>query len=276
MTTGQPFAFEVIDAQAHIGRFPGHVKLYYSPEDLVGCMAREGVRYSLASSASAATVGQAYGNREMVEAVEQFPDQLGLLIWLNPIDPGWEEDAEQHIARGALGIKLHPALDTYAVDYDSLAPVFAFARRRSLPIVTHAETGNYSAELYAPLVSTFDDVPLVLYHFNVERPIAGILMAKRFPNVYVDTCFVPREAIEIGLDTIGPTRILFGTDAPLFFDVGSQRPGTAGRPIRTYHDCTRDVEELAATPADRDLILSQNARRIFRLNVRERQPAWTS
>lgn len=261
------FAYDVIDAQAHIGRFPGHVSLHYTAADLVACMEREGVRFALTSSASATTIGQAYGNAEMLAEVRRYPDQLGFLIWLNPIDPEWEADASQYIDRGALGIKLHPKLDTYAVDEASLAPIFTFARRHKLPIVTHAETGDFSAERYAPLASRFEDVPLVLYHFNAGWPLSGITMAKRFPNVYVDTCFVPREAIEIALDTIGPAKILFGTDAPLFFDVGRTVPGTDGQPPRTFHDCTRAIEELTCSAADRDLILAGNVRRIFRLVV---------
>jgi hypothetical protein len=81
-----PFAFEVIDAPCHIGRFPGHVMLRYPAEELVACMAREGVAFALTSSASATTVGRAYGNREMHEAVRRYPDRLGMLIWINPID----------------------------------------------------------------------------------------------------------------------------------------------------------------------------------------------
>lgn len=259
------FTYPVIDAQAHIGRFPGHRFFHHPAAELVACMEREGVRFALTSSASATTVGQSYGNAEMFAAAAQYPDRLGPLIWINPIDPDWEADAERWVAQGALGIKLHPKLDTYAVDEEALAPIFSFARRHRLPIVTHAETGDCSAERYAPLATRFDDVPLVLYHFNAGRPIPGILMAKRFPNVSVDTCFVPREAIEIGLDVLGPTKILFGTDAPIFFDVGRPVPGTLDRPPRTFHACARDIEELAATPADRDLIMAGNAGRIFRL-----------
>jgi predicted TIM-barrel fold metal-dependent hydrolase len=263
----EPFPYPVIDAQAHIGRFPGHVHCRYSAEDLVACMEREGVLFALTSSASATTVGQAYGNAEMFAMAGRFPHRLGPLIWINPIDPAWEADAARYVERGALGIKLHPVLDTYAVDEESLAPVFAFARRHALPIVTHAETGAWSAERYAPLAARFDDVPLVLYHFNNGRPIPGILMAKRFPNVFIDTCFVPREAIEIALDAIGPAKILFGTDAPLFFEVGRAVPGDDPGRRRSFRDCTRDIEALCPAPEARDLILAGNARRVFRLTV---------
>jgi predicted TIM-barrel fold metal-dependent hydrolase len=260
------FSFDVIDAQAHLGCFPGHVHYRLSAEDLVRCLDAEGVRFALTSSASSTTISQSYGTREMLDAAERYPERLATLVWINPRDPDWPRDAANAADRGAVGIKLHPKLDNYRVDYDSLRDVFAFAQQRQLPICTHAETGDWSAELYTPLVEKFDDVQLVLYHFNAGRPIAGILMAKRYPLVYVDTCFVPREAIEVGLDVIGPRKILFGTDAPIYFDVGRPLPAFNDR-RRNFHDCTRDVEELAASPADRDLVLAGNARRIFRLKV---------
>jgi predicted TIM-barrel fold metal-dependent hydrolase len=266
MSVWQRYDFDVIDAQAHLGRLPGHVGYGFRAEDLVGCLEREGVRFALTSSASATTVGQAYGTREILDAAERYPDRIGALVWINPYDPDWERDGEHAADQGAVGIKLHPKLDTYKVDFDSLKGVFAFAQRRRLPICTHAETGDYSAENYAPLVEAFPEADLILYHFNAGRPIPGILMAKRYPRVYVETCFVPREAIEIGLDVLGPEKILFGTDAPIYFDVGRPFP-IFNEQIRTYHDCTRDIEELVSSPADRDLILAGNARRIFRLRT---------
>jgi predicted TIM-barrel fold metal-dependent hydrolase len=207
---------------------------------------------------------QRYGTREILAAAERFPDRIGALVWINPYDPEWELDADDAADHGAVGIKLHPKLDTYRVDFESLSGVFAFAQRRQLPICAHAETGDLSAELYAPLVEHYPDVFLILYHFNHGRPIAGILMAKRYPRVYVETCFAPREAIEAGLDLVGPEKIVFGTDAPIYFDVGRPMPVFDDR-RRTFHDCTRDVEELVSSTADRDLILAGNARTIFRL-----------
>lgn len=258
------FKFEVIDAQAHIGRMPGHVHYGFAAEDLVGRLDAEGVSFALTSSASSTTVSQSYGTREILAAAERYPERIGALVWINPYDPNWESDADDAANHGAVGIKLHPRLDSYRVDFESLRDVFAFAQRRRLPICTHAETGDYSAENYASLVEKYPEVDLILYHFNAGRPIAGILMAKRYPRVYVETCFVPREAIEAGLDVLGPEKILFGTDAPIYFEVGRAQP-VFNDQRRTYHDCTRDIEELVTSPVDRDLILAGNARRVFRL-----------
>ncbi len=215
-----PFRFDVIDVHTHIGCLPGHVHYGYTAAELVGRLDAEGVRFALTSSGSSTTVGQRYGTREILVAAERFPDRIGPLVWINPYDPEWQADAEEAADRGALGIKLHPKLDTYRVDFDSLADVFAFAERRQLPICAHVEAGDYSAELYAPLVERYPAVHLVLYHFNFGRPIAGILMARRYPRVYVETCFAPREAIEAGLGLLGPEKIVFGTDAPIYTLLG--------------------------------------------------------
>jgi predicted TIM-barrel fold metal-dependent hydrolase len=264
MAEAQPFDFDVIDVHTHVGRLPGHVQMAFTAEDLVGRLDAERVRFALTSSGSSTTVGQRYGTREILAAAERFPDRIGPLVWINPFDPEWQVDAEEAADRGALGIKLHPKLDTYRVDFESLSDVFAFAQRRELPICTHAEDGESSAELYAPIVERYPDVHLILYHVNYGRPIAGILLAKRYPRVYVETCFAPREAIEAGLNILGPEKIVFGTDAPIYFDVGHSTP-VFNDQRRTFHDCTRDIEELAASAADRDLMLAGNARRIFRL-----------
>ena len=258
------FDFEVIDVHTHIGRLPGHVHYGYSAEDLVGRLDAEGVRFALTSSGSSTTIGQRYGTREILGAAERYPDRIGALVWINPYDPEWEADAEEAADRGAVGIKLHPKLDTYRIDFESLQSLFAFADRRQLPICAHAEAGDYSAELYAPLVERYPEVDLILYHFNHGNPVEGILMARRYPHVYVETCFAPREAIEPGSTCSAPEKIVFGTDAPIYFDVGRPQP-VFNDQRRTFHDCTRDVEELVSSTADRDLILAGNARKIFRL-----------
>src|SRR5690242_13116671 len=126
------FEFDVIDAQAHIGRLPGHVQYGFTAKDLVGRLDAEGVRFALTSSASSSTVSQSYGTREILAAAEQYPDRIGTLVWINPYDPSWESDADYAADHGALGIKLHPKLDTYQVDFESLRGVFAFAERRHL------------------------------------------------------------------------------------------------------------------------------------------------
>src|SRR5438093_2763477 len=123
------FAFDVIDAQAHLGYFPGHVNYHISAEELVRCLDAEGVSFALTSSASSTTISPSFGTQEMLAAAEKYPDRLGTLVWINPRDPDWLGVSDNAVDHGALGIKLHPKIDNYRVDFDSLRDVFAFAQR---------------------------------------------------------------------------------------------------------------------------------------------------
>ena len=261
----------VVDAHTHIGRLPRHVHHTYSVADLVRALDAEGVRFALCSSASSMTVSQAYGTREMLDAAAAYPDRLGTMIWIRPRDPAWREDAERAVAeRRVYGIKLHPRLDFYAVDYESLADVWEFARETRLPIVTDtsdAQEGIFAAERYAPLLERFHEVTLVLFHFNIGRPLGGIVTAKRYPNAYVDTCGVPPEAIEVGLDVLGPERILFGTDAPIGWDLGRPYPPGLQRPLRTYRQQIEPLRKLIPSEADLARVLAGNAVRLFGISL---------
>ena len=77
----------LIDIHTHIGRLPGVVGEAFTPEDLCYIGERAGVRFMLASSASATTVGQRCGTLETVEMVNRHGDRLGGMLWINPHDP---------------------------------------------------------------------------------------------------------------------------------------------------------------------------------------------
>src|SRR5215472_13018309 len=73
MPDAATFAFDVIDDQAHLGCFPGHLRYQVSAAELVRCLDAEGVRFALTSSASSTTIGESYGTREMLDAAERHP-----------------------------------------------------------------------------------------------------------------------------------------------------------------------------------------------------------
>lgn len=262
----------IIDVQVHFGHMGRHVLHRYSADDLVGVLEREGVSFALVSSVSSGTIGQAFGTTEVLDGVARFPTRLGALVWVEPRDPAWQTDIERAMAQTRVyGIKLHPAIDGFAVDYESLEAIFSFADRHRLPIVTHAQDGTAQAENYWPLLDSFPDAPLVLYHFNARRPIGGILTAKRYPQVSLDTCFVMPDAIEIALDVVGPERILFGTDCPLGFDVGCPRPAAIKDPPRTYDDEVARICAIGLSDEAREAIFYRNAQRVFGISLTGRE-----
>jgi len=253
----------LIDSHTHIGRLPGVVGEVFQAEDLRYIAAHEGVRFMLASSATATTVGQRPATDEVLAMVTAHGDRLGWLLWVSPHDPGWADDVSR-AARAARfhGLKIHPVFDHYAVTRAALDPVFACARAHGWPILTHADADGtaMSAARYEPLIAAYPDVPLILAHLRLE----AIPLAKRYDNVWVDTAYVDAARVELGVDALGPTKILFGSDACEGFDVG--HPAPRERPPRSYASLLAGLRARGISDAALEQICYTNAKIVFGLD----------
>ncbi|MFN2156048.1 MAG: amidohydrolase family protein [Anaerolineae bacterium] len=251
----------VIDCHTHIGRLPGVVGEVVATEDLCYICEHEGVRLMLASSASATTVSQQVGTRETVEMVERHGECLGGMLWIVPHDPAWAEDVPLAVEHGFYGCKIHPVLDHYAVSRAALDEVFSCAQAHGWPILTHTDVDGtpMSAACYEPLVRAYPDVVLILAHLRLE----AIPLAKRYDNVYLDTTYVDPLMVEVGVDALGPDKILFGSDAAEGFDVG--HPVARPRPPRSYAGLIEGMRQRGISDSALEKILYQNARMLFNI-----------
>jgi len=249
----------IIDCHTHIGRLPGAVGDVYTPEDLCYICAHEGVQFMLVSSASATTVSQQIATAETIAMVEAHGDRLGGVLWVNPHDPAWADDVPRAAAHGFYGLKIHPVLDHYAVTRAALDEVFSCAREQGWPILTHTDVDGtpMDAAGYEPLIRAYPDVALVLAHLRW----GAIPLAKRYENVYLDTTYVDAQTVEVGVDALGPSKLLFGSDAAEGFDVG-RTPGRV-RPRRSYAGLVQGLRERGIPDAALEQILYQNARDLY-------------
>ncbi len=252
----------LIDIHTHIGRLPGVVGEMFTPEDLCYIAENEGAGYMLVSSASACTVGQHYATQEALAMVREHGDRLGGMLWINPHDPAWREDVPLAVAAGFKGVKIHPVLDHYAVEVRALDDVFACAAEHNWPILTHTDVDgtSMSAACYEPLVRAHPGVPLILAHLR----LGAIPLAKRFENVFLDTTYVEAMMVEIGLDALGPDKILFGSDAAEGFEVG--HPIARLRSPRSYAGLVQDLRDRGIRDAVLEQVLYRNAQALFRLS----------
>jgi len=249
----------LIDCHTHIGQLPGVVGDIYTPQDLCYICEREGALFMLVSSASATTIGQHVATGETITMVERHGDRLGGILWLNPHDPTWAEDVALAVEHGFYGIKIHPVLDHYQVNRAALDDVFACAQEHNWPILTHTDVDGtpLAASAYEPLIQAYPDVPLILAHLRW----GAIPLAKRYGSVYLDTTYVDAMTVEIGVDALGPDKILFGSDAAEGFDVG--RPPGRERPPRSYAGLIEGLRSRGLSEAALEKILYQNARTLF-------------
>jgi len=259
----EKLGFNLIDCHAHVGRLPGAVGRVITGDDLDYALKNEGVLYALASSASVTTVGQKYGNAEAVREVSKHPDTIGGMIWINPHDPCWEEDAEATLKHGFLGIKLHPPLDHYKVSREALDGVFSFAAKHKLPILTHALGEGANPFRYIELVEQYPDVNVIFAHFGPG--VEGIVMAKKYDNVYLDSTGVPASAVWIAVDSAGSQKVLFGTDSPMGYKI---KDGPDKPEYRTFKKATDQIRALGLHEADLENIFYKNAVRVFKISLK--------
>jgi predicted TIM-barrel fold metal-dependent hydrolase len=152
-------------------------------------------------------------------------------------------------------------LDHYAVTPAALEGVFACARAHGWPILTHTDVDGtpMSAACYEPLIQAYPEVTLILAHLRW----GAIPLAKRYANVYLDTTYMDAETVEIGVDALGPGKILFGSDAAEGFDVG--HPAPRPRPPRSYAGLVASYRQRGISEAALQRILYGNAQEIFHL-----------
>ncbi len=229
-------------------------------DDLDCVLKSEGISFALASSASVTTVGQKYGNAEAVRELVRHRDTIGGMIWVNPHDPSWEEDAEETLAHGFLGIKLHPTFDLYRIDMGSLGSVFSFASKHRLSILTHAMERDASPMYYAELLERYPEVKVVFAHFGPE--VDGIVMAKKYDNAFLDTTLTPSPKVGVAVTCAGSGKVLFGTDSPLGYKI---KEGPDKPEYRTFRKATDEIIKLNLIEAELEDIFYKNSVKVFNI-----------
>lgn len=249
----------VIDFHGHCGR---QHNSDYRPDEVRRFLDNAPVEKILISSLSS-VFSREYAERELLEMGDD--PRVVPIYWVNPYIREWPSQLEALQLRLTIrGIKLHPTANIYEVRTDFLRPVFDYCQRHDLFISMHTDTHRSSPELLSELILDFPEVDVVLIH--MDNPINSIFLAKRCPNVYLETSWIERKwanlaPIKIALDSVEPHKILFGTDFPYEFPL----PGhldSVGTP-RSYAEIIEMYHELLpAEVAHR--ILYTNARDLLR------------
>ncbi|MCW2967085.1 MAG: hypothetical protein JWM71_857 [Solirubrobacteraceae bacterium] len=158
--------------------------------------------------------GYREANAAMIELAAEHPGQLHALCRLDPADDPLAE-VERCLDAGAVGLKLHPRGDAFALIDDRLDAVFAVAHERRLPIMVHGGAGD--AEVVDHVIERAEAHPearLILAHCGIGGFRKAITAARRLPNVYFDTAWWNPSDVWALLRLAPPGRILFASDVP--------------------------------------------------------------
>ena len=178
-------------------------------------------------------------NDSLATICHRHPDRFLGLAHHDPCQPGAAEEFERAIIEGGLrGYKtLAPILD-WRIDDERYYPMWEVAAKHRVPVLIHfgmqgaaggiAYNENIDPRYLETPAKDFPEVDFVVPHFGIQFVTELLFVCWACPNVHVDTSgsnqwtrWMPYPLTLADLfrkfyETIGPRRILFGTDSSWF------------------------------------------------------------
>lgn len=252
-----------------------------SAEALADCWVAEWDRHRVDRGVLIASVP---GDEESVAAaVKRHPSRVVGAFMVNPAAPDLGRRIEMafdvHHLRMAC---LFPAMHGVPMDDARVEIIFAAAEARKRAVFVHCGLLSIDVRKKLGLPSRFDlrlgdplavaavasrypGVPVVIPHFGAGPLHEALMAAASTPNIHFDTSssnswirFHPgltlRAVFAAALDSVGPSRILFGTDSS-FFPRGWQ--------AALYQSQLALLEDLGVENADRQRIFGGNFSQVF-------------
>jgi predicted TIM-barrel fold metal-dependent hydrolase len=243
------FSQEIIDVHSHLGqwRFPLREE-NYDPSAMLRRMKRYGITRSVLSSYESMRYDIAEGNRKLAAAIEGHPELLGY-VELNPyqLELSCAEMDKYYRLPNFAGAELELHHIPCSAASPKVRALMAEVAKRGRPILFIPDAGS-SAQAERELARLTPNLAIIHAHgFDAEwaRVVADT------PNICVEfnRSFSSHYDVRDGVDILGPQRVFFGSDQTLL-GVGST--------IGVYLDAR-------LTETERRLVLSENARRIFKV-----------
>jgi predicted TIM-barrel fold metal-dependent hydrolase len=252
----------IIDSHAHMDKLLGlPPKVWMTPEKLVQIADRLGIAKVCVSSLKALTYDFYEGNEDVVKAMNRHPGRiLGYVV----VNPRFGVEAVEEVRKrlsidGMIGIKLYGPAHLCPSSDESLFPVVEEAIRQKVPLLIHPyhpTDPSGGVEEIVKLAAEFPEAQIIMPHMGATLTeggdwITAIHKIRRHENVLVDTCTSTLDAgmVEKAVEVLGPTRVLFATDAG-FLDPPAQ---------------LARVMSAELTEKDKRMVLGENATRIFGL-----------
>jgi predicted TIM-barrel fold metal-dependent hydrolase len=204
---------ELFDVHAHIGHNdPDGFTL--SEQELVARLAAAGSRSLVAPMHE--PDGYPSANDAVVDAAARSE---GRLVALCRLDPARDPLGELHrcLDAGARGVKLHPRAEGFELLDPAVAPVFAVADERRLPVLIHAGRGIPTLGRDALILATrHPEARIILAHAAICDLNWLWRDLPRHRNLYIDTSWWNPTDLAALIALVAPGQLLYGTDLPYF------------------------------------------------------------
>ncbi|HXL43781.1 MAG TPA: amidohydrolase family protein [Gaiellaceae bacterium] len=223
-----PEGAELFDAHVHVGRdIDGFVAPY---DELMSFLARYGVGRAFAFCMDEPDREPAFraANDRTLAAAERSGGALIPFVRLDLAEEPIEE-AIRCLDLGARGIKLHPRSQGFLLNDERLAPVFALAAERRVPILIHGGRGLPPiSDHLERLVDTYPQAQLIIAHGGIAD-LADLSEAfGGRAGVFFDTSvWSPIDLLDM-FQRVSPEQVLYASDYPY-----GQQPGSFLITLRT-------------------------------------------
>jgi predicted TIM-barrel fold metal-dependent hydrolase len=245
----------IIDAHCHVG---GAAERRGSPAEMLSVMDRLGVDVGFAMPAP----GLRPDNDGLAELIRPHPDRFVGVAWINPNTGSdalrdLERAATQH---GFRGIKLQPILHAFSPMQAHVRQVVDLAAQLGLVVIVHTGDAPYALPWeVGELAARYPSTTFSMAHMGLTVMTyveAAIRVAAGLNNVVLETAGMNFfRKIRDAVQTIGPERVLWGSDAPVLNQATEMQK----------------VRDAGLTPEQEALVLGGNLARI--LGMREPQTA---
>jgi predicted TIM-barrel fold metal-dependent hydrolase len=218
-------------------------------------------------------------NQELARVIKRHPGKFWGFAHHKPELPDALEQLRYAVEDlGLKGYKMYgPRMDLDWTD-PHLKPIWTYMAEKKLPLLIHfGPLGKAGGIVYHkninpitifPVARDYPDIPVIIPHFGCGYMKELLHLCWSCPNVYVDTSgsnqWMNWEPYPMNLDmafqkfysTIGPKRIMFGTDSMWF---------PRGFSYRYLQDQMRSVRYLNFHEADIEDIFHNNAARLLHI-----------
>lgn len=228
-------------------------------DDLLSINARVGIDHTIVQSVATTPRQVQSINAFIADSVAQSDGRFTGLGTLHPDSADQRADVQHLISLGLKGVKLHPDIQQFKIDDYRCLKIYELCEEYHLPILMHTGDSRYdysNPNRLLPVMNIYTDLTVIGAHFggwSIWEQASKEL--HQLPNLYVDCSsslmyMSPETAVEI-IHRYGADRVLFGTDYPMWSPLDERERFFA----------------LDLTDDERRMILSQNAVRVFGLNL---------
>jgi predicted TIM-barrel fold metal-dependent hydrolase len=180
------------------------------------------------------------GNDNLAEIVKMHPERFTGFAHHSLFEEGAAEELERAVTQlGLKGYKLIASGQSKPIDSEEAYPVWKAAEKLQVPVLAHFgvlgggggpayDVRNLNPLTFWKVCSEFPTMKVVIPHFGACYWRELLQLCWQCPNVYVDTSgsnqwmrWMPydldlKKLFRKAVETIGPERLLFGTDSSYF------------------------------------------------------------